>query len=239
MTESWAGEQHYLERSQTRCQQWKRKRQASSPLCSSRALPFDTSYFTFNTQKSHNHVSASSELPHSSPIKNTVSLNLVAGKPPGKLMPYTLMTSIRNIFCRPEENLSPKQHLFSLVLYAFALLSLCVVSIGRFPFSASLFGSVGGTAGGRGDGQWRSACSIDVPVLGANSIPAKGIARAGVAEGRHCTHVARKQLLSQQCCGELTARPRYKFSVFCSLSRNNCLHCSGMKYFPSHYECTE
>lgn len=78
-------------------------------------------------------------------------------------------------FCRPdraEKNLSPKQCLFSLVLYASALLSVCMDSTGSSIFAV-----------------WR--CRVlywigrvclhpqNVPVLGANSTPAVATAWAG------------------------------------------------------------
>lgn len=119
------------------------------------------------------------------------------------------------IFCRPdrvEENLSPNQHLFSLVLYAFALVFfLCVNSIGGISFTVC-----------RCTGHcWTGGLRLkppDMAVLGANSSLAKAIAWGEVAEGRHCTYTARNQVVPQGCHGECTVRSCSSLSVFCSLS---------------------
>lgn len=106
-------------------------------------------------------------------------------------------------FCRPdrvEENLSPNQHLFSLVLYAFALVFfLCVNSIGGISFTVC-----------RCTGHcWTGGLCLkppDMAVLGANISLAKAIAWGEVAECRRCTYTARNQVVSQGCHGECTVR---------------------------------
>lgn len=126
-------------------------------------------------------------------------------------------------FCRSdraEKNLWPKQCLFSLVLCASALLSVCMDSTESSSFAV-----------------WR--CRVhcwlgrvclhpqNVPVLEANSTPGKAAAWGW----GQMLHAAGNQVLSQGFSGEHNVRPCAWFSVFFSLSGRSCLHHYDMKCF--------
>lgn len=144
-------------------------------------------------------LSANSELPHSL-LKSIMPLSLSDGNSPGKLMPLTLMMSTRYIFA-DLTNLRGMSHPSSTCShYCFLLLHLCLFVCGLHWKESLLSLQAWEPLWDRG----ALPSPPDVPVLGADSTPAKAIAWDGVAEGRHCIPTARNFVFSQGCCGEHT-----------------------------------